>query len=114
ATFWLTAFFFAAQHAQRFVAAARRPLCRGVFFVSRSIRAGTTANARRVLGPSAAHSEVTALARRTLRSFYLFCCDVGRSFGRSPSDLLAQIDSADGHPNYVAARAAGKGVTVAT
>jgi KDO2-lipid IV(A) lauroyltransferase len=114
AAFWLTAFFFAAQHAPRLVAALRRPLCRGIFFCSRSIRTGTTANARRVLGPGAARPEVAAMARRTLGSFYLFCCDVGRSFGLTRDQLTALIDSDEGHSNYLAARAAGKGVIVVT
>jgi KDO2-lipid IV(A) lauroyltransferase len=114
AAFWLTLFFFAAQHAPRLVTVLQRPFCRGVFFCSRAIRAGTTANARRLLGPGASDRDVTALARRTLGSFYLFCCDVGRSFGLSREQLAALIDSDEGHAHYVAARAAGKGVIVVT
>lgn len=114
AAFWIAAFFFVAEHAPRFVAAFRRPLCRGVFFCSRSIREGTLANARRVLGSGACRTEVDALARRTLNSFYLFCCDVGRSFGMSRGELLERVESAEGHANYLAARAAGKGVIVVT
>lgn len=114
AAFWLAVFFYAAERAPRFVAAFRRPFCRGVFFCSRSIREGTSANARRLLGPGARRSEVDALARRTLNSFYLFCCDVGRSFGMSRAELLARVESVEGHPHYLAARAAGKGVIVVT
>ena len=114
AAFWLTLFFFAAQHAPRLVTALRRPFCRGVFFVSRAVRAGTTANARRFLGPGASDTQVNALARRTLGSFYLFCCDVGRSFGLSREQLTALIDSDEGYDHYLAARAAGKGLIVVT
>lgn len=114
AAFWLAAFFCAAEHAPRLTVLARKPFCRVVFFCSRWIRHGTVANARRFLGPGVSHQQVTALARRTLASFYLFCCDVGRSFGMSRDDLLSQIESAEGHSNYAAARAAGRGVIVVT
>jgi KDO2-lipid IV(A) lauroyltransferase len=114
ASFWLAAFFRAAEGAPRLVMLARRPFCRVVYFCSPWIRRGTTANARRILGPGASRREVTALARRTLASFYLFCCDVGRSFGKSRADLLAQIETAEGQAHYLAARAAGRGVIVVT
>ena len=114
AAFWLAAFFYAAEHAPRLTVLAQRPFCRVVYFCSSWIRRGTLANARRVLGPGAAQPQVAALARRTLASFYLFCCDVGRSFGMSPGGLLAQIESAEGHAHYAAARAAGRGVIVIT
>ena len=114
AAFWLGAFFYAAERAPRLTVLAQRPFCRVVYFCSNWIRQGTTANARRVLGPGASEQRVTALARRTLASFYLFCCDVGRSFGMSHGDLAARIDSADGHAHYAAARAAGRGVIVVT
>ena len=114
AAFWLAAFFYAAEHAPRLVSIARRPFCRGVYLSSPWIRRGTLANARRILGAGASPQDVTDLARRTLSSFYLFCCDVGRSFGMTRSDLLAQIETAHGHPNYLAAREGGKGVIVVT
>jgi KDO2-lipid IV(A) lauroyltransferase len=113
ASFWLAALFFAAEHAPGLLVLARRPFCRLVYRCSPWIRRGTLANARRLL-PGAPDAQVTRLARRTLHSFYLFCCDVGRSFGRSRDDLLAQIESAEGHAHYDAARAAGKGVIVVT
>ena len=111
--FWLTALFFAAEHAPRLLVAARRPFCWVVFRCSRSIREGTTANARRFLG-DAPPPEIRRLASRTLSSFYLFCCDVGRSFRMSREQLLAQVESAQGHEHYAAARALGKGVIVVT
>jgi len=114
AGFWLAAFFWAAEHAPRLTAAAGRPLGRAIFLCSRATRRGTTANARRILGPGASQADVTALARRTLSSFYLFCCDIGRSFGLSREQLIAQIDSDSGRDRYDAARAAGKGVIVVT
>ena len=136
ASFWLAAFFYAAEKLPGLVVAGRRPFCWAVFRVSPWIRAGTLANARRILGATRSHNTVTevtvpalpgatsttaptdsdirALAERTLCSFYLFCCDVGRSFGMSTADLLARIESADGAERYKSARAAGRGAIVVT
>ena len=114
ASFWLAALFFAAERVPGLLVTARRPFCRVVFACSPWIRRGTTANARRVLGPGATEARVRDLALKTLRSFYLFCCDVGRSLGMSREQLLAQIDSDEGRAHYDAARALGRGVIVAT
>ena len=113
AAFWLGAFFFFAQHTPRLLVALRGPLCAGVFRCSRSIREGTRANARRLAG-AGAPAEVEALARRVLASFYLFCCDVGRSFGQSAAELSARIESIEGREHYRAARESGRGVIVVT
>jgi phosphatidylinositol dimannoside acyltransferase len=114
ANFWLAALFVAAERTPGLLVAARRPFCRIVFACSPWIRHGTLANARRVLGAGAAPGEVRGLALRTLRSFYLFCCDVGRSLGMSRGQLLARIESDEGRDHYDAARALGRGVIVAT
>ena len=136
ASFWLAAFFYAAEKFPGPVVAGRRPFCWAVFRVSPWIRAGTLANARRILGATRSHDTVTevtapsfpgatsttpptdaeirALAQRTLSSFYLFCCDVGRSFGMSTPDLLERVESAEGAERYSAARAAGRGAIVVT
>jgi KDO2-lipid IV(A) lauroyltransferase len=114
ANFWLAALFFAAERTPGLLVAARRPFCRIVFACSPWIRHGTQANARRILGTRATPKEVRGLALRTLRSFYLFCCDVGRSLGMSREQLLARIDSDHGREHYDAARALGRGVIVAT
>jgi KDO2-lipid IV(A) lauroyltransferase len=84
-----------------------------IFATSPWIRRGTLANARRIL-PSAGLSEVTQLARRSLASFYLFCCDVGRSFALSREQLQARVESIHGHEHYDEARAPGRGVIVVT
>jgi KDO2-lipid IV(A) lauroyltransferase len=113
ASFWLAVLFLAAERAPGLLVLAKRPFCRVVYHCSPWVRRGTLANARRLL-PGAPPAQVTRLARRTLHSFYLFCCDVGRSLGRSREDLLARIESTRGHPHFAAARAAGRGVIVVT
>ena len=114
ASFWLAVLFFASERVPGLLVAAGRPFCRIVFACSLWIRRGTMANARRILGPGATEAQVRGLALRTLRSFYLFCCDVGRSLRMSREQLLAQIDSDEGREHYDVARALGKGVIVAT
>ena len=114
AAFWLRAFFRAAERAPRVVLAARGPLCLGTFWTSAFIRRGTRANARRLLGPDASSAQVDALARRTLSSFYLACCDVGRSFSATREQLFARVQGAEGDEHFQAARAAGRGVIVVT
>lgn len=114
ASLWVRAFFWAGQHAPGLVAGSRRILCRGAFRASRSLREGTRANARRLLGAGADPGAVDALARRILQSFYLACCDIGRSFSASREDLVARVDRVQGDGHYQAARAARKGVIVVT
>ncbi|HEX8913923.1 MAG TPA: lysophospholipid acyltransferase family protein, partial [Humisphaera sp.] len=54
------------------------------------------------------------LARGVIRSFYLFCLDVGRSAGMTRDQLLAENGVVEGFENYEAAKSAGKGLIVAT
>jgi len=114
AAFWVRAFFMAAEHAPGAVTAARGALCRGAFRCSSSLRRGTRANARRMLGPAASPRQVDALGRRILSSFYLACCDIGRSFSASREQLFARVEAIEGDEHYQAARAAGKGLIVVT
>ena len=114
AAFWVRAFFMAAEHAPGAVMAARGALCRGAFRCSNSLRRGTRANSRRVLGPGASARQVDALARQILSSFYLACCDIGRSFSASREQLFARVEAIEGDEHYQAARAAGKGLIVVT
>jgi KDO2-lipid IV(A) lauroyltransferase len=114
AAFWVRAFFWVAEHAPRGISAARGPLCRGAFRCSPSVRRGTRANARRLLGPGASARDVDGLARRILSSFYLACCDIGRSFSATREQLFGRVENIDGDEHYRAARAAGKGLIVVT
>jgi KDO2-lipid IV(A) lauroyltransferase len=108
------AFFWAAEKAPWAVLAARGALCRGTFRCSTSVRRGTRANASRLLGPDGTPKQVDRLARQILSSFYLACCDIGRSLSATPEALFARVESAEGDEHYRAARAAGKGVIVVT
>ena len=112
--FWVRAFFWTSEHAPAFVRATRGLFCRMTFRASRSIRRGTTANARRILGPDAAGADVEALARRTFSNFYAVSSDIGRSFSASRELLFSRVESIEGKENYRAARAAGRGVIVVT
>jgi KDO2-lipid IV(A) lauroyltransferase len=114
AAFWVRAFFCVAEHAPRGILAARGALCRGAFRSSASVRRGTRANARRLLGPTATAREVDRLARRILSSFYLACCDIGRSFSATREQLFGRVETAQGDEHYQAARAARKGLIVVT
>ena len=111
---WVRAFFWAAEHAPGVVLAIRGFFCGAAFVFSASVRNGTRANARRLLGSAASAKEVDALARRIVSSFYLVCCDVGRSFSATRDELFARVESTHGAHNYDAARAAGRGVIVVT
>lgn len=113
ADFWLRQFFRLAENAPQLLLDAEPNLVAGTFYCSRSIRDGTLANARRIL-PEAHPDDHEALARDVVRSFYLFCCDVGWSLGATREQLLRRIDSIEGHDNYVRTRSNRKGVIVVT
>jgi len=111
---WLGLFFFAGKYAP-FLLTLIRPLALAVaFHFSRSIRRGTLANARRLLGPSSAPAEQNRLARQTLKEFYLCCADIARQRGYSLQQLQAQIESVRGEDLYRRARAANRGAIIVT
>jgi KDO2-lipid IV(A) lauroyltransferase len=114
AAFWLQVLFFFAQHASWFVRAARPPFVFLAALFSRAIRTAGAANARRILPPSASEADVRRYTRGVVASFYEFVCDVGRSLKLTPADLVARIESIEGHERYVAARAAKKGAILLT
>lgn len=114
ANFWLRIFFCLAERAPRIMQSAACHLSNGAFHFSPSIRRGTLANARRILGPHSSADSREQLAHGVVRSFYLFCCDVARSMGAKPQDLLDRIEWVAGHDAYLRARAGGNGVIVVT
>ncbi len=89
-------------------------LCDMALRVSPAIRTGTLANARRILGPASSRERQANLARQVVRSFYLFCCDVGRSLRASPQQLLDRVEWIGGHDAFLAARREKRGVIVLT
>src|ERR1700690_1873278 len=96
ARFWLRRFFWLCSHAPWAVAAARPLFCAAAFAFSPAIRRGTRANAVRLLGPQATAGQRNRLARATLNSFYLFCCDMGQSAGASAAELRRRVEEVAG------------------
>jgi len=94
--------------------AAGPVFCRLAFSFSSSVRRGTRANARRILGEHSTRAQQDDLARGVLASFYFFCCELARNFDSPREKLLTQIESVEGESKYLEARALGKGVIVLT
>lgn len=81
---------------------------------SRSIRAGTLANAARLLGSDAGARATTALARRVVVSFYDFVCDMGRNRRLTAQQLAGLVSEIDGGDNFKRAIALNRGVVIVT
>ena len=114
ASFWLDSLFRVAEHAPAVLRLIRGPLSRGVLRCSGATRAGTLANARRILGSDSTHAERRAFARRVVENFILFCHDVGRSMRMTPDELYGQIERIEGHEHYDGARKLKRGAIVVT
>ena len=112
--FWLRRFFWLCANAPAVLTIARPLICAVAFAFSPAIRRGTRCNARRVLGPDSTLAAQNRLARATLNSFYLFCCDVGLSRGKGVKELLSRIDQVEGREHYQRARALRRGMIVVT
>jgi KDO2-lipid IV(A) lauroyltransferase len=111
---WLERLFQLAENMPRLLKLLHVPFARIAFRCSPAIRAGTLANAGRILGSDSTPRQRAALGRRVVESFILFCHDVGRSMRTSAEDLYARIEQIDGHERYAAARAMRKGAIVVT
>ena len=114
ADFWLGVFFWLCEHATGLMVLLRPPICTAVFWFSPAIRKGTRANARRLLGEGSTRSQQDRLARRTVGSFYLFCCDVGMSRRVTVQQLLDRVESISGKDAYRQAREGHHGLIVVT
>ena len=112
--FWLDRLFWVAEHAPAVLRLTGAALARLAFRCSPAMRAGTLANARRILGPDSPAARQTRLGRDVVRNFILFCHDVGRSMRMDAGELFAQVEQIDGHEHYKAARAMGRGAIVVT
>ena len=110
AGFWLQVLFFLAQRAPWFARLARGPFVRLSIVCSRAIRTATAANAARMR----LRSDIRRFTRGVVGSFYDFVCEVGRSLRMTREDLLAQVESIEGHEKYLAARAMKKGAILLT
>jgi KDO2-lipid IV(A) lauroyltransferase len=114
ADFWLDSLFRVAGRAPIVTRLTRPLFVRSAFRFSHAIRSATAANARRIFGADASPARVEAYGRGVVASFYDFVCDVGQSLHLTREQLLARIDSVEGHDHYEAARAMRKGAIIAT
>ena len=114
ASFWLDSLFRVAEHAPALLRFIRSPLTRGALRCSGAMRAGTLANARRILGSDSTPAQRRAFARRVVEHFILFCHDVGRSMRMTPDELYGQIERIEGHDHYDGARKLKRGAIVVT
>ena len=81
---------------------------------SPAIRAGTLANARRLLGPASTLAERRRHARRVIRNFMMFVYDIGVRSAMTQQEIHACITAVEGEEHYEAARRIGRGVIIAT
>jgi KDO2-lipid IV(A) lauroyltransferase len=114
AEFWLDLLFRVAGRAPAVTRLTRQLFVRSAFRFSRAIRAATAANAGRIFGADASGDRVATYGRGVVENFYDFVCDVGQSLHLSREQLLARIDSVEGHEHYENARALRKGAIIAT
>jgi KDO2-lipid IV(A) lauroyltransferase len=114
ARFWLARFFWLCAHAPGLLTAIRPVLCAAAFACSPSIRRGTRFNAALLLGSNSTPRQRDQLARRTLASFYSFCCDVGGTQHSTVEELLARVESVQGRETYLRARALRRGAILVT
>ena len=113
-SFWLERLFWLAEHAPGVLRLIRGPLARLAVRGSGTIRTGTLANARRILGSNSTPADRRTFARHVVENFILFCHDVGRSLRMTPGELYGRIEQIDGHEHYDAARRRKRGAIVVT
>lgn len=110
--FWLN------RHAPIVPRVIRRPALGLAWRASPALRRGPLINAARILGPASTGRQRTALAKRTVASFYTFVCEVGAHQHHSLEQLAARVEVTHGAQGYRAARAsgrfAGKGAVLVT
>lgn len=114
AGFWLDTMFRAAVKTPWLPRLVKRPVVAVTYAVSRQIRAATSANAARIFGPHLSPGQTRAFGKAVVSNFYDFVRDVGQSLSLSKAGLQDRIESIEGHPHYLAARALGKGAIIAT
>lgn len=114
ATFWLNFLFENTLRWPWFVRATRSMFLFFAWRCSRTLRDGTTANARWLLGPQSTPRQRKMLGKAIIRDFYDFVYDMGRAVRMPPQRLAQQIQCVEGQPAYFAARAKKKGAIIAT
>jgi lauroyl/myristoyl acyltransferase len=81
---------------------------------SSSIRDGTSANARRLLGSDATAKQLAAFTSNVVGNFYDFVVDVARSSAMTAAQLRDRIETIEGREAYLAHRQAGGGAIILT
>lgn len=79
-----------------------------------ALRSGPMANARWLCGPNATQADRSRLSDDVLRSFYRFIYDISHSNTLSPQQILDKVADVQGREHYDAARAARRGIIIAT
>lgn len=114
ATFWRDFLFFWTEHFPPIVLWTRPFFLWFAFRYSKVLADGPVANARRLLGKSAAPEQIETQRRNMIRNGYLSVYELGRCL-RIPADRLPQrIDGVEGADHYYAARALKRGAILVT
>jgi len=92
----------------------KRPALGLAWMASGALRRGPLINAARILGPASSAADRTALARRTVASFYDFVCEVGAHQHHTLAQLAARVAVTCGADAYRAARERGTGAVLVT
>jgi KDO2-lipid IV(A) lauroyltransferase len=114
ARFWLRLFFRIAESAPWLLRMLKRPVVWGVVRCSPSIRHATAMNAKRLLGPNTTKSDCGTFAAKVVGCFYDIVIDIAKSGRLTVAQLRSQIDSIEGHEEFLATRADGKGAIILT
>ena len=112
ASFWMNYMFYSLAYAPWWVRASKYVYFWFAMRFSKQLRHSTLANAARILGPDSTHQQRFDLAKRTFSNIYDVIYDVGVCAHLSAAQIRQRVDAIEGHDNYVAARAAGRGVIV--
>lgn len=114
AYFWLWFLMWNAEHFSAFARFVKPFFCWWAWMTSRAMRAGTLANAARILGPGSSHAERVAMGRGVVGNFYEFIYEIGRNRNRTAQQIIGDIDQMVGVEHYEHARRRGKGIIVVT
>jgi lauroyl/myristoyl acyltransferase len=113
AGFWIWALATLASRAPWLVNAVKPFFVRMAWWWSASIREGTLANVRRILGEDSTPAERARLGRAVLGQVYEFFAEVGRNCGRTREEMLAEVESVVGEEKLIQARSTGRGAVIA-
>src|SRR5262245_55736716 len=114
ARFWVWYLMWNAQHWPGFARFTKPFFMWWAWNTSRAMRNGTLANARFLLGPDSTPASRAVMGKGVVGHFYEFIFEMGRNRRRSNSDLVNDIERAEGKEHYDAAREMRRGAIVVT